>query len=207
MNGLKGIFNMLEKNKNIKEKNSINEDEIKYKIEVATQILDRNISFVTNCDNKTSIILTVIGVLLTIIMTNEGLNEIFSIVRGCLESKNFCDVLYLICFMSAIVLMLWGMFNLGSVLIAKTTEEAAGKKEESSRIFFSGIRKSGTCKDYNIRFHEMSKEDLLNDLIEQVYINSDIASLKYKKYNLGLKQTVVGFILFVSILLIGIYIY
>ena len=28
-------------------------EDLEYKIEIATQILDRNIGFVTNCDNKT----------------------------------------------------------------------------------------------------------------------------------------------------------
>lgn len=53
----------------------------------------------------------------------------------------------------------------------------------------------------------MSKEDLLNDLIEQIYINADIASIKYATYNHGLRRMIIGFILFVVLLLIGIYIY
>ena len=198
---------MIEENKKNKENKSIDEDEFNYKIEIATQTLDRNISFIANCDNKTSIILTVIGVLFTIILTNEGLNEMFYIVKSCIESKDFCDVLYLICFMGTLFIMFIGMFNLVSVLIAKTTEEASGKKDASSRIFFYGIRKSATCKDYKERFYEMGKEDLLNDLIEQIYINAEIASLKYCRYNLGLKQTIIGFIVFIGIFIIGSYIY
>ena len=60
--------------------------DIKYKIEIATQTLERNISFVVNCDNKTSIVLAIVGALLTIILTNEGLNEIFCIIKKrCVE--------------------------------------------------------------------------------------------------------------------------
>ena len=50
-------------------------EELEYKIEIATQTLDRNVGFVTNCDNKTSIVLAAFGVLLAIILTNEGLND------------------------------------------------------------------------------------------------------------------------------------
>ena len=103
--------------------------------------------------------------------------------------------------------MVLGLFSLGSVLVAKTSEGAIGRENANSRIFFSGIRKSGDCKTYNQRFYEMSKEDLLNDLIEQIYINADIASIKYATYIHGLKRTIIGFILFVVLLLIGIYIY
>lgn len=184
-----------------------NKEDLEYKIEIATQTLDRNIGFITNCDNKTSIVLAAFGVLLAIILTNEGLNEIFSIVKTCIETKTFCNIFYLVCFAGAIFVMVLGMFNLGSVLVAKTSEEAIGRKDENSRIFFAGIRKSGDYKTYNQRFYAMSKEDLLNDLIEQIYINADIASIKYATYNLGLRRTIIGFILFVALLFVGVYIY
>ena len=182
-------------------------EELECKIEIATQILDRNIGFVTNCDNKTSIVLAAFGVLLAIILTNEGLNEIFNIVKACIATKTFCSILYLLCFSSAIFVMALGIFNLGSVLVAKTSEEAIGSKDENSRIFFAGIRKNGDYNTYHQKFYAMSKEDLLNDLIEQIYINADIASIKYATYNRGLKRAIVGFIFFVVLLLIGIYIY
>lgn len=190
-----------------KKKNKLIQKDLDYKINIATETLERNIGFVTSCDNKTSIILTAVGVLLTIILTNEGLIKIFHILESCIEEKNFCNIFYLVCFVGSIFIMVLGMFNLVSVLVAKTSEEAIGRKEENSRIFFAGIRKCGDYNTYNHRFSEMSKEELLNDLLEQVYINADIASLKYKKYNLGLRRTIIGFVLFVVIMLIGIYIY
>lgn len=182
-------------------------EDLEYKIEIATQTLDRNIGFVINCDNKTSIVLATFGVLLAIILTNEGLNEIFNIVKACIAIKTFCSVLYLLCFAGAIFFMILGMFNLGSVLVAKTSEEAIGKKDENSRIFFTGIRKNGDYNTYHQKFCAMNKEDILNDLIEQIYINADIASIKYATYNRGLRRTIVGFVFFVVLLLIGIYIY
>lgn len=181
--------------------------EIEYKIEIATQTLERNIGFVTNCDNKTNIVLATFGVLLTIILTNEGLSKIFNIAKTCIAIKSFCSLFYLFCLMGAIFVMGLGMFNLGSVLVARTSEEAVGRKDASSRIFFAGIKKSGDYNTYKQKFCAMSKEDLLNDLIDQIYINADIASTKYITYNLGLKRTSVGFLLFVALLLVGIYIY
>ena len=74
-----------EKSKNSPE---LNEEDLEYKIEIATQTLDRNIGFVTNCDNKTSIVLAAFGVLLAIILTNEGSNEIFNIMKACIMCNN-----------------------------------------------------------------------------------------------------------------------
>ena len=182
-------------------------EELNYKIEIATQTLDRNISFVANCDNKTSIVLASFGVLLAIILTNEGLNEILNIVKTCIATKTFCNILYLLCLAGATLVMVFGLFNLGSVLAANTTEEAIGKKDESSHIFFAGIRKNGDYETYNQKFLAMDRESLLNDLTEQIYINADIASIKYASYNRGLRCTAIGFLFFIALLLIGIYKY
>ena len=189
------------------EQPQLSKEELKYKIEIATQTLDRNIGFITNCDNKTSIILTAVGVLLTIILTNEGLNEIFCIVISSIKAKTALSILYLVCFAGAVFVVALGMYTLGSVLVAKTTDKAIGKTDAPSRIFFFGIRNNTDFKTYYDRFHDMSNEDLLNDLIEQIYINADIAFTKYEKYNRGLKYTIIGFVSFIVFFLVGIIVY
>ena len=92
-------------------------------------------------------------------------------------------------------------------MIAKTNEEAHGLKNKNSRIFFSGIQGYGDFNTYRDRFNSMNQEELLTELIEQIYINASIATRKYRKYNLGFKQIIVGFVWFVIIFLIGIYLY
>lgn len=192
-----------------KQKNMNKSNEINYgdKIEVATQTLERNIAFVTNCDNKTSIVLAIIGVFLTIILTNDGLNTIYEIIKACVEMRTFCSMMYLFVLGVAIVVMILGIYNLGIVLIAKTSETAEGVALTNSRIFFTGINRHGNYEVYKAKFYEMSEQELLDELIVQIYINSDIASKKYNKYNKGVKGTIIGFGLFVVILLIGIYLY
>lgn len=184
-----------------------NDEEIEYKIEKATQTLDRNIGFINNCDSKTSIVLTALGVLLTIILTNDGLNAIFNIVRSCINEITFCNVLYLICFAITLVILFFGMYNLGSVLIARTSTNMKGDNLLNSRIFFSGIIKNGDFEMYKERFYAMNRQELLDELIAEIYINADIATKKYNKYNAGLRLSIIGFLLFILILLIGIYIY
>lgn len=186
---------------------TVDSKELEYKIDIATQTLERNIGFVANCDNKTSIVLASIGALLAIILTNDGLSTIFNIIQNCVSVRSFGNVLYLICLFSSTLVTLFGMYKLGGVLVAKVSEEAPGRKNGNSRIFFSGIRKCGDCKTYSRKFYSMSRKDLLKDLVEQIYINADIASIKYAKYNVGLKCTISGFVSFVLILLIGIYLY
>lgn len=178
-------------------------EHISTKINDAIATLDRNIAFVSNCDNKTSIVLTAMGVFLTIILTNDGLDAIFKIVKTCISQKNFCNILYLMCFIVSLGVLLFGFYNLCSVLIARTKNTAPS----NSSIFFSGIIKNSNRDSYHERFITMTQEEYLDDLISEIYINAEIATIKYKKYNVGFKCLMIGFIVFVIMLLIGIYLY
>lgn len=179
------------------------------KIDIATQTLERNIGFINSCDTKTSIVLTSIGVLLTIILTNDGLSAIFQIASSCISGKTFCDVLYVVGFLASVGMLILGIWNLVRVLIAKIEPLNKFKKPsaEPSMIFFSGILNVGNKAVYRNRFLAMKDEELLDDLISEIYINSEIAKQKYRHYNLGLKLTAWGFALFILMLLAGIYIY
>lgn len=185
---------------------TFDDEELEYKINIATQTLERNINFVSTCDNKTSIILTIVGVLFAIILTSDGINLIFNIVKSCIYGKTFCDILYLISFIASALLMGYGIFSLVTVLFGRTNRKKSFVKSHS-RIFFSGIVEYADNKEYKKNFYSMTRQELLNDLITEIYINAEIAKIKYQKYNIGLKFSIIGFLLFVSILFIGIYIY
>lgn len=193
---------------NKQRKNSIQvTKELEYKIEIATQTLDRNISFNNNCDKKTSIVLATYGVLLAILLTKEGLNEISGIITTCIATKTFCSTIYLLSLIAAASTSAVGLFKLINVLTAKTTEAPLGRNKEKSLIFFAGIKQNKSYNTYRQNFCKTTKTDLLNDLLEQIYINADIASTKYATYNTGLKFATSGFISLIFLLLIGINIY
>ena len=157
----------MSKKHNNPRKLSVKSQEYKSQIEIATQTLERNIGFINNCDNKTSIVLAVVGVLLTIILTSDALKKIYEIIKTCIAQKTCCCILYLIFLFFSVGIMLYGILCLGSVLIAKTAE---------------------------------ANRDFSNN-------NSHIASAKYSKYNRGLKWSVGGFALFVTMLIVGVCLY
>lgn len=189
------------------EKNSNNtKPNIDYQIEITTQTLERNLGFISNCDNKASIILTAVGVLLTIILTSEGLASIKDILKKSLSQITFLNFIYMFMFFSSVIILLSGILFLISVLIARSgISETKGSK--NSLVFFGGINSFNRIANYEKAIKKMDKKDLLDDLISQIYINSKIATKKYRKYNLGLKFTVIGFFLFIGVILFGHYIY
>ena len=179
------------------------------KIDIATQTLERNIGFINNCDTKTSIVLATVGALLAIILTNDGLKTILKIVTTCAEGKNFCNILYLSVLFSSVSLLVLGLCRLTSVLVAKTAPLAKGNsdKKGKSMIFFGGIVNFGDSTTYRDKFVAMQESEFLEELVSEIYINAEIASLKYRRYNQGLKCSVWGFALSVALVAIGYFLY
>lgn len=184
-----------------------NQNTIEYKIEKASEILERNIGFITSCDNKTSIVLTIVGVLFTIILTTDGIDTIYNIICSSISAITFFNLLYLFCFFVSLLILFLGICNLINILIARTYLNPTGIHSSKSISFFSGINKYKDYKTYKKKFYSMSKQELLDDLVSEIYINADIATKKYNHYNRGLKLTIIGFLLFTVFLLIGLYLY
>lgn len=183
-------------------------ESLEKKIEIATQTLERNIGFINGCDTKTSIVLALVGVLLTIILTNDGLSEIFQIVKICINAKTFCSILYLAGLLISACILVVGLLKLVSVLIAKIEPPTkTSRQPKSSLVFFGGILKAGDPSTYRNKFIAMKDSELLDDLISEIYINAEIATQKYHRYNLGLRLVVLGFVFFVLLILVGMYLY
>lgn len=181
-------------------KEILTDEDLEYKIQIATQTLDRNIAFVSNCDNKTSIALTAFGVLLTLILSDDGIQKLSSIITACLCKPQLTDCIYLGALGISAVLTIAGIIELGRVLFPNTS----GKNANKSLIFFSGIINNKNHTKYQNCFRSMSREDLFNDLTNEIYENAVIATRKYKQYGTGLKLSSIGFALFVMFYLLGI---
>ena len=182
---------------------------IEKRIEYATHTLERNIGFINMCDTKASIVLATIGVLITIFFSSEILNKISSIVSIAYKEKNFCSTLFLILFFISIFILMIGFKNLISVLIGRVNNISSEFKgvKYGSKIFFTDIVDSHKITTYKKDFLKMTNEDYLDELINQIYLNSKIASIKYQKYNIGLNCILSGFLSFTVLVLIGIFVY
>lgn len=67
----------------------------------------------------------------------------------------------------------------------------------NSKIYFGTIANKISYEDYKRKFSNFRKQDYLNDLISQIYINSKIASNKYHLYRYGIFTSLIGLIVFV----------
>ncbi|WP_156286197.1 hypothetical protein [Oceanivirga salmonicida] len=172
-----------------------NDEDLKYQIEIATQTLDRNINFIMSCDNKASILITFIGIVLTITLTSDIIIKIKKMIIGI----SGCKIIYLVSLFISGILICCGIYNTISVLVARV----AVCEENKSKLFFRDIGKYISSDKYVNDFIHFEKEEILEDLINQIYVNSKISIEKYKKYNKGLKCTISGLMIFIVIIIIS----
>ena len=179
-------------------------------IEFAKETLTSNTEMIRNYDNKTAIVLSGVSIFFAIIFTNEGIEKILAIVGACI-SKNTClDKIYFSILAISVIAIIAGLLFLVLVIIARVNIEIVsfnGIHKKDSRIFFLGISKNKSLAEYKEKFVTMTKNGYLDELLEQIYINSKIASVKHKNYNRGLLLVGYGLAVFIFVIVIGIKIY
>ncbi len=174
----------------------------------AIDILDRIIGFINSCDNKASIILGVLGVILTIIFLSDGIKELKNRIQWTIQAVNIFNVIYLFILFCSFLILFYGIYKLVIVLRAKIDclEFKQEQLDLDSKIFFNDISRNKTYKEYKQKLQKLNEDDMFNDIISQIYINSKICKTKYDNYNIGLSASIFGLFLFMLTWGIGVYI-
>lgn len=168
-------------------------------------------SWVNNCDQKAGILLTVVGVAMTILATSDFLKYLRTYIfvpfvkywseeTGLTFSWSRFAVFVLL--LIAAAMLIASCYYLFKAISANINYDEERKKYpsmvKSSYIFFGSI-----CK---MSYGDFKKEeiDYLDDLRSQIYVNSKIATAKFKNYSKGLYwfkfMLLVSVMLFVAIL-------
>ena len=168
-------------------------------------ILDRTIAWIDNCDSKTSIILGGLGVIASIFLASDYVSEIMEIVRFMTSHVNTWAVIYLTLFFGSIAILLAGCFFLIRVLISVTDTKSYKERgvKEDSLVFFSSISKNKTLSVYKKKVQKTDNTQFEEDVISQIYVCSIICDAKFRNYKTGLLLSIVGFGVFVVIVIVG----
>lgn len=171
------------------------------KIENSTKRLEIINQWISNCDTKSSFILTFYGVVLTIIFTSNIGVEMISAFNfskskdiGCENLKNFILLIITIGFFITSIITFYQIYlTLKGRIDAKIYQQTG--LNLNSNIFFGSI----SSKTFDVYQSETNIEDeqtYLNDLNSQVFINSNIVSEKFKHYNRSLLYMFISLALF-----------
>lgn len=164
-----------------------------YKKEELLEQLDRHLDWIKSCDTKTSIVLGVIGIFLTIFASDSSINIISLVFSGIIQNLNFSNLLYLIFFTFSLSVFVYGVFNLISVLIPRLSKEVEvySGTYKDSLYFFESIAKN-TFPEYKEKMGKRNEEDEVFDIASQIFINAQICTIKYSQYKKGIKFSFLG---------------
>lgn len=171
----------------------------KYCIEDARYTLDRTTDLINNCDTKSSIALGFVGVAMGILLSDNFIPKGITIIENNLASLKFKAYLLFLCVI--IIAFALGVYFLFSVIFAKIN-----KSKYNSKIFFTDISSNKSLQDYKKIVVEQNEDEMLDDLINQIYINAEICTDKYKRYRRGIKLIVFSVLTFLFITAIFIFI-
>lgn len=173
-----------------------------FDIDTAQRTLDRTIGFINSCDTKASIMLAVLGVILTIIFTSSILDNIVNMADTISKSLSLCNWIFIVSSALSAFLFIFGVVKLTMVLYAMVSVSG-----EDSKIYFLDISKNENYTSYKNKLQRIKSNDLLDDIANQIYINAVICSKKYERYNKGLKFSLIGLAMLLILYIIGILIY
>lgn len=182
-------------------------DNLDQKMEFSTKRKELVNNWISNCDSKSSYILTFFGVVITIIFTSSTGVSIIEVLHYSKSAS--CNIPTFLNFLLFLISILFIVSAISTFIFTYLTLKARidpkiYKQQDlitSSNIFYGTVC-SKSFKEFNDEVKNESSEDYLNDLNSQIYINSNIANAKFKNYNLSLISMIVTFGLFLLFLLI-----
>ena len=163
-------------------------------------------SWLNNCDQKAGILLTVVGVAITVLVTSDFLKNLRTYIfmpfkdywEGNHELVFSCErfIVFFLLVIAAVMLIL-ACYYLFKTISADTDYDKLREENpelvKKSFIFYKSISE--------MSYEDFKKDDInyIEDLKSQIYVNSKIAINKFKNYNEGLYWF--KFLLLVSVLL------
>ncbi|MCM3170398.1 MULTISPECIES: Pycsar system effector family protein [Peribacillus] len=155
--------------------------------------LDRLLEWIKSCDTKSSIVLAGIGIFLTIFTTDYIINVIKNILVNLVKNINFSNILYLLLFAVSIGFLIYGTYCLTRVLVPRLEKDnvADEGRPVDSLYFFETIAKNnyGQFKD---KMNNTTKEEEIEDILSQIYVNARICTFKYQYSSKGIKFSFIG---------------
>ncbi|NUJ17407.1 hypothetical protein FKN04_12560 [Bacillus glycinifermentans] len=170
--------------------------------------LDRHLDWIKSCDTKASIVLAMIGIFLTLFLSEQSIGMLNDIFKQATENINFSNVLYLIFFAFSVYLFLYGSYCLVKVLIPrdKTLLEEEGLHRDSL-YYFETISNNNFLEFKRrviARNEEENKDDEIADILSQIYVNAKICTIKYSFFKKGIKYSFIGIASIILVFMIGV---
>ena len=180
---------------------SFNEQDLK-------ENLDRVNMWISNCDQKASFILAMLGVAITILFTSDFVKYVRKTIIAPFKTY-LCDNIQYVDWLKCAVALSLIYVCICVIITFYQLVNSLRAKTDINRFFQQGIERKSMLhyeSVANMTYNEFctSEVHIINDLRSQVYINSIICTAKFKHYKKAIKAlccTVSGVILLVVLIL------
>lgn len=165
-----------------------------YTKEDAYQTLNMTNEWIRSSDTKTSILMAFISLLL---------GCTFKVFNGITYIRELGEVDFLAAII--IVFLIGYVCSAGVAIVCSCMSLTARlkiKNCQSNSIFYFGNIANCTKEEYISKTSQISEDDMLNDLKEQIEINARIAKRKFQCFNYGLIASMVLFCCAIILLII-----
>jgi len=170
------------------------ENNLSVKVELATENLNRLIDWIKHSDNKIALINIFYAGLITFFINKTG--DIAKIIKNNTFGWSQFALYFSI--------ILFTFFLIKSVYKSFKSLYPDVESREPSMFYFGSIAKQGQNK-FIKDFKELNNEEILNQLNNQVYINSQIVISKFENVKQAINSLYVSIVFwFISLLLITI---
>ena len=167
--------------------------------------LERINLWIGNCDAKTSVAMSAIGVFFAILLAKDYAVKFKTIIGIMIKQINLFSVMYLCITTISIALTCVGYYCLFRVLVPRTNINLYKESgiQTNSLIFFSSIANNNSFRDFSRKIEESSESMLRNDLISQIYICSKVCDQKFLSYKRGITFALMGLAIFACLMIVG----
>ncbi len=155
------------------------------------QVLTTINEWIHNCDTKASILLGIIGVMLSFILSSD-FGVLLTAWRASVASGiTYFNLIWGLLLWVSAFLLVYGLIRLILVLVPKIDAN------KSSLMFFGGITRSADNPDcYKEKIHAATEQEILDDLAYQIYAAARIATQKFSNQKKGTIFSCIGLALF-----------
>ncbi|WP_065675001.1 MULTISPECIES: Pycsar system effector family protein [Lactiplantibacillus] len=149
-------------------------------------LLDKQLDWIQKSDTKASVLLSAIGILFTLLINSR----FYSVLVNCIHYLFIKDKIVLMVLIFLLVFGLVLVFIGGFYLFFTLIPRLKNISQKQSYIFFGDISQNGLTE---LRNHFSKDLDPNDDLINQIFVNANIANVKMKNCNIGIKFICLGF--------------
>lgn len=155
--------------------------------------LDHQLDWIKSCDTKTSIIIAVIGIFLSIFASENSVASLKEIFTHIFKHHYFSDFVYLFFFSLSWIIFIYGSYYLIRVLkprLYNSLRTIRGTNKDSL-YYFETIAKNDYLA-FKQKMINRNHDDEIEDILTQIYVNAKICTLKYSYYKRGIAFAFIG---------------